>query len=55
VIPLAVLLMLSVEPSDCTRIKEHIAQYGKIATYTRALASGLSPKEISRIRKACGI
>ncbi len=52
---LAVLLMLSVEPYECAQIKAMVAQHGKIAAYTWALAHGYSPNQISRIRKVCGI
>lgn len=53
---IAVLLLLSVEPKpDCEMVRAQVAQHGKIAAYAWALANGYTPREISRIRKACGI
>lgn len=53
---LAVLLLLSIEPKpDCEMVRAQVQQHGKIKAMVWALANGLSPKEISRIRKQCGV
>jgi hypothetical protein len=51
---LVIVLALAM-PVDCDQVKAMVSQHGKIAAYTWALANGYSPKEISRIRKVCGI
>lgn len=51
---LLVVLALA-QPVDCEMIRAHVAQYGKIRSYAWALANGYSPKEITRIRKQCGV
>ncbi len=53
-IPLVILLALGGTP-DCPSIRSLVAEHGKIAAYAWALANGYSPKEITRIRKVCGI
>lgn len=54
--PLAILLLLTLQqPVDCEIIRAYVAQHGRVVAYAKALAHGLSPKEISRIRKQCGI
>lgn len=56
---LLIALTLSVtEPQpkiDCELIRARVAEYGKIRAYGWALANGYSLKEISRIRKMCGL
>ena len=56
---LAILLLLTIqaraEHIACEQIREHIARYGKMATYAKAVAKGMTREEISRIRKQCGI
>jgi hypothetical protein len=42
-------------PVDCTQVRYLVAHYGRVAAYSWALANGYSPKEISRIRKMCGV
>lgn len=56
--PLAILLLLTLQaeqPVDCETIRSYVALHGKIKSYAWALSQGYSPKEISRIRKQCGI
>jgi hypothetical protein len=56
--PLVILLLLTLQaeqPVDCDQVKALVKHHGKVAAYTWALANGYSPKEISRIRKQCGI
>lgn len=52
---LAVVLALSMPTVDCDQVKAMVTQHGKISAYAWALSHGYSPKEISRIRKVCGI
>lgn len=40
---------------DCDMIRSQVKEHGKIKAYAWALANGYSPKEITRIRKACGV
>jgi hypothetical protein len=52
----AVILALAVtEPIHCEQVRVQVAQHGKIKAYAWALANGYTPKEISRIRKQCGV
>jgi hypothetical protein len=56
---LAVVLSLSVAdpspPIDCEMIRAKIAEHGKAVVYTWALANGYSLRDITRIRKQCGV
>jgi hypothetical protein len=40
---------------DCELIRARVAEYGKIRAYTWALSNGYSLRDISRIRKVCGL
>ena len=40
---------------DCAMVRAKVKEHGKIAAYAWALANGYSPKDIARIRKACGV
>lgn len=40
---------------DCNMIRAKVKEHGKIAVYAWAISQGYSPKEISRIRKQCGV
>jgi hypothetical protein len=51
---LVILLLLTAEP-NCETVRSLVTQHGKIAAYAWALAHGISPKEIARIRKQCGL
>lgn len=55
---LAVLLLLSIEPKpsvDCEMVRAKVKEIGRLEAYALAIANGYSPKEISRIRKMCGV
>lgn len=56
---LAILLLLTVqaraEQIDCDQVKALVKHHGKVTAYAWAVANGYTPKEISRIRKLCGI
>jgi hypothetical protein len=53
---IALTLSLNEPPKvDCELIRARVAEHGKIKAYTWALANGYSLREISRIRKMCGI
>lgn len=59
-ITVAVVLALTVAdpqppPVDCGFIRAKIAEHGKLAAYTWAIANGYSRHEITRIRKVCGV
>ena len=55
--PLAILLLLTLQPAsvDCEAVRARVKELGKVRAYAMALAHGLTPSEISRIRKMCGI
>ena len=58
--PLAILLLLTLQARadqsvDCAQVKAMVSHHGKVAAYAWALANGYTVKEISRIRKQCGI
>lgn len=40
---------------DCEMVRDQVRTHGKIKAYAWAISQGYSPKEISRIRKACGV
>lgn len=53
---LAVMLSLTVaEPVNCAEVRAKVKEHGIRVSYLWALAKGLSPKEIARIRKQCGV
>jgi hypothetical protein len=42
-------------PIDCEMIRAKIAEHGKTVVYAWALANGYTLRDITRIRKRCGI
>ena len=53
---LAVMLSLTVgQPVDCAEVRAKVKEHGKVVAYAWALAQGLSPKDIARIRRQCGV
>lgn len=39
----------------CPDVRAKVAEHGKVYAYAWAMANGYSPKEISQIRKICGV
>lgn len=42
-------------PIDCAMVRAKVAEHGKLAVYAWALAHGYTPREITRIRRKCGV